>query len=315
MIIIFGLSTLLLLDYIPAFHPYLRYISPAFILFSGLMFAFCCGTVYPSFNTKVSKKLLQYSIIGLGFGMNLETALSSGATGMSITLLSVVLCLALGMLLGRKIFRIKQKTAYLISSGTAICGGSAIAAVAPIIQADEDELSVSLAIVFVLNAIALFIFPSLGHYFHLSQEEFGTWIAIAIHDTSSVVGAGASYGLQALETATLIKLTRALWIIPLALASAFIFRSKKKKISLPYFIFFFVLAMLINSYLLKDFPAIGEAISRLARKSLSLTMFFIGASLSLSSLKKIGYKALLFGLSLWIIISSFSLGTILFFKS
>ncbi len=305
------LILLLLLGYIPQLHTYLHYISPAVVLFLGLSYAFLFGQAYPKFNAKVSKKLLQYSIIGLGFGMNLDSALASGSEGMTFTIVSVFATILIGMLIGYKFLGVRRNTAYLISSGTAICGGSAIAAIAPVIRAKDEEISVALASVFILNAIALFIFPTIGHYFEMSQQEFGTWAAIAIHDTSSVVGAGSAYGAEALEVATMIKLTRALWIIPLALLSSVLFKSEGKKVSIPYFILFFVLAMLINTYLLNDFPQIGRFISALARKGMTLTMFFIGASLSLKALKSIGYKAFLMAILLWLFISFISLFVIL----
>ncbi len=188
------------------------------------------------------------------------------------------------MLIGMKLLRVDKETAYLISSGTAICGGSAIAAVGPVIKAKPANMSVALAVVFVLNAIALFIFPSIGHWLGLSQQEFGTWAAIAIHDTSSVVGAGAAYGEEALKVATTIKLTRALWIIPLALATSLIFKSKDRKI-----------AILLNTFVLDSIPAFGMAVSGLARKCLTLTMFFIGASLSTDVLRTVGIKPLIQG--------------------
>lgn len=189
-------------------------------LLAGLVFAFACKNPYPAFNKKCSKYLLQVAVVCLGFGMNLQESLRSGADGMLFTVVSVVGVMALGILLGYSL-RINRKTAYLISSGTAICGGSAIAAVGPVLRADEKEMAVSLGVIFILNAVALFIFPPLGHMLDMSQAQFGTWAAIAIHDTSSVVGAGEVYGEQALQVATLIKLTRALWIIPLAVATMF----------------------------------------------------------------------------------------------
>jgi len=196
---------------------------------------------------------------------------------------------------------INRKTSYLISSGTAICGGSAIAAVGPVLKADENEMAVSLGVIFVLNAIALFIFPPLGHLADMSQAQFGTWAAIAIHDTSSVVGAGEAYGPEALQLATLIKLTRALWIIPLALVTMLIFRDKKSKISIPWFIFLFILAMVINTYC--NLPsALTGTLVYLAKKGLVLTLFLIGASLSLKTVKAVGFKPFVLAVSLWIII-------------
>lgn len=301
----------LLCDYVPALRFLSSWVTPPMVLFVGLVFALLCGQAYPTFNKKVSKKLLQYSVIGLGFGMNLQASLASGKEGMLFTIISVIGTLLIGMFIGCKILKLNRNTSYLISSGTAICGGSAIAAVGPIIKAKDTDMSMALATVFILNAIGLFLFPILGHWLGLTQQEFGTWAAIAIHDTSSVVGAGAAYGEEALQVATTIKLTRALWIIPLALVTSVIFRSEGKKISIPWFILFFIVAMLINTYFLADYPEIGKFIAGLARKGLIITMFFIGASLSVDVLKSVGIRPLLQGVLLWIIISAASLAYIL----
>ena len=301
----------LLCDYIPALRFLSSWVTPPMVLFIGLVFALLCGQAYPTFNKKVSKKLLQYSVIGLGFGMNLQASLASGKEGMLFTIISVVGTLLIGMFIGCKVLKLNRNTSYLISSGTAICGGSAIAAVGPIINAKDTDMSMALATVFILNAIGLFLFPILGHWLGLTQQEFGTWAAIAIHDTSSVVGAGAAYGEEALQVATTIKLTRALWIIPLALVTSVIFRSEGKKISIPWFILFFIVAMLINTYFLADYPEIGKFIAGLARKGLIITMFFIGASLSVDVIKSVGIRPLLQGILLWIIISAGSLAYIL----
>ena len=301
----------LLCDYIPALRFLSTWVTPPVVLFIGLVFALLCGQAYPTFNKQVSKKLLQYSVIGLGFGMNLQASLASGKEGMLFTIISVIGTLLIGMFIGCKVLKLNRNTSYLISSGTAICGGSAIAAVGPIIKAKDTDMSMALATVFILNAIGLFLFPALGHWLGLSQQEFGTWAAIAIHDTSSVVGAGAAYGEEALQVATTIKLTRALWIIPLALVTSVIFRSDGKKISIPWFILFFIVAMLINTYLLADYPEIGKFIAGIARKGLIITMFFIGASLSVDVIKSVGIRPLLQGVLLWIIISAASLAYIL----
>ena len=301
----------LLCDYIPALRFLSTWVTPPMVLFIGLVFALLCGQAYPTFNKNISKKLLQYSVIGLGFGMNLQASLASGKEGMLFTIISVIGTLLIGMFIGCKILKLNRNTSYLISSGTAICGGSAIAAVGPIIKAKDTDMSMALATVFILNAIGLFLFPALGHWLGLSQQEFGTWAAIAIHDTSSVVGAGAAYGEEALQVATTIKLTRALWIIPLALVTSIIFRSEGKKISIPWFIFFFIVAMLINTYLLANYPEIGKFIAGIARKGLIITMFFIGASLSVDVIKSVGIRPLLQGVLLWIIISAASLAYIL----
>ena len=301
----------LLCDYVPALRFFSTWVTPPVVLFIGLVFALLCGQAYPTFNKNISKKLLQYSVIGLGFGMNLQASLASGKEGMLFTIISVIGTLLIGMFIGCKVLKLNRNTSYLISSGTAICGGSAIAAVGPIIKAKDTDMSMALATVFILNAIGLFLFPALGHWLGLSQQEFGTWAAIAIHDTSSVVGAGAAYGEEALQVATTIKLTRALWIIPLALVTSVIFRSEGKKISIPWFILFFIVAMLINTYLLADYPEIGKFIAGLARKGLIITMFFIGASLSIDVIKSVGIRPLLQGVLLWIIISAASLAYIL----
>lgn len=296
----------LLLDYIPGMHTLSSWVTPPVALFLGLAFALTCGQAFPVFNKKASKYLLQYAVVGLGFGMDLHTSLASGKEGMEFTVLSVAGTLLIGWFIGRKCMKINRNTSYLISSGTAICGGSAIAAVGPVLKAKDSEMSVALGTIFILNAIALFLFPAVGHALGMSQEDFGTWAAIAIHDTSSVVGAGAAYGEEAFRIATTIKLTRALWIIPVALITSFIFKSKGQRISIPWFIFFFILAMLLNTYLLGSSEtgiAIGNAINGFARKILTITLFFIGASLSRDVLKSVGARPLLQGILLWAAIS------------
>ena len=305
------LAICLFMGYVPGLEAFSSWVTPPVALFVGLAFALLCGQAYPKFNKKVSKKLLQYSVVGLGFGMNLHASLASGKEGMLFTIISVMGTMILGMFIGRKLLKVNRDTSYLISSGTAICGGSAIAAVGPVIKAKDSDMSVALATIFVLNAIALFIFPVFGNWLGLTQQEFGTWAAIAIHDTSSVVGAGAAYGEEALQVATTIKLTRALWIIPLALATSVIFKNGGKKINIPWFILWFVVAILINTYLLDSVPEVGKAISGLARKGLIVTMFFIGASLSTDVLKAVGVKPLLQGVLLWVVISVGSLAYIL----
>ncbi|MCC8070685.1 MAG: putative sulfate exporter family transporter [Bacteroidales bacterium] len=277
-----------------------QYITPAVALFLGLIFAFVFECPYPKFNKKTSKYLLQASVVGLGFGMNVNESLKSGSEGMLFTVVSVIGVMIIGVMVGYWMM-INRKTSYLIASGTAICGGSAIAAVGPVLKANEHEMAVSLGVIFILNAIALFIFPPIGHFFDMSQAQFGTWAAIAIHDTSSVVGAGEAYGQEALQLATLIKLTRALWIIPLALFTMVIFRDKSSRISIPWFIFLFILAMIINTYC--GLPEVAsEWLVWLAKKGLVLTLLLIGASLSLKTIKSVGAKPLLLAIILWIVI-------------
>lgn len=284
-------------------------ISAPIALLCGLIFAFIFPNPYPKFNKKTSKYLLQVAVVCLGFNMNLQQSLKSGSEGMLFTVVSVVGVMALGVLLGYYM-HINRKTAYLISSGTAICGGSAIAAVGPVVKADENEMAVSLGVIFILNSIALFIFPPLGHMLDMTPQQFGTWAAIAIHDTSSVVGAGEVYGEVALQVATLIKLTRALWIIPLALVTMFIFRDKSSKISIPWFIFLFVIAMVVNTYVaLPDWFV--SSMVWIAKRGMVVTLFLIGASLSLESIKNVGIKPLLQAVALWIVISITSLFVVL----
>lgn len=313
-VIVLGLLFLfLLVGYIPNFSSYTLWLTPPIVLSIGLMFAIFVGQPYPIFNKKASKYLLQYSVVGLGFGMNLTEALETGREGMMFTILSVFGTLFIGWVIGRKLLKVDKNTSYLISTGTAICGGSAIATVGPIINARDEEMSVSLATVFVLNAFALFIFPVIGRWIGMSQIDFGMWAAIAIHDTSSVVGAGAAYGEEALQVATTVKLTRALWIVLVAFFTMFLFNSKEKKVSLPLFIFFYLFAMIINTYFLSRYEwgiFLSDLISDFSKKCLTLTMFFIGASLTKESLKKVGLKPLLQGVILWVLISVVTLGYI-----
>ena len=283
-------------------------VSPPIALLFGILFVNIFGKVLET--DSFVKKLLQYSIIGLGFGINLNTAIEAGSQGFLFTVSTIALVMIFGLFLA-KILKIDKTIAQLISAGTAICGGSAIAAVAPILKANSKQTSVALGIVFVLNAVALFIFPEIGHFFNLSQNQFGIWSAIAIHDTSSVVGAASKYGNEALQIATTVKLARALWIIPLAFLIS-IFTKSEGKIKIPYFIGFFVLAILAGTYLpfLQNFNSI---ISEISRDTLKVALFLIGAGLSLQNLKNIGIKPLLLGIILWIFISSISLYAVLEF--
>ena len=283
-------------------------VSPPIALLFGILFVNIFGKVLET--DSFVKKLLQYSIVGLGFGINLNTAIEAGSQGFLFTVSTIALVMIFGLFLA-KILKIDKTIAQLISAGTAICGGSAIAAVAPILKANSKQTSVALGIVFVLNAVALFIFPEIGHFFNLTQNQFGIWSAIAIHDTSSVVGAASKYGNEALQIATTVKLARALWIIPLAFLIS-VFTKSEGKIKIPYFIGFFVLAILAGTYLpfLQNFNTI---ISEISRDTLKVALFLIGAGLSLQNLKNIGIKPLLLGIILWIFISSISLYAVLEF--
>ena len=284
--------------------------TPPVALFLGLAFALTLGSPFPLFNKKASKYLLQISVVGLGFGMNLLDSVKAGSDGMIFTLFSVVSVMLIGIMAG-KWLGVAKVPSYLIASGTAICGGSAIAAVGPIAKANESEMSVSLATIFVLNAIALFLFPVMGHWLNLSQHQFGMWAAIAIHDTSSVVGAGATFGEEALKVATTVKLTRALWIIPLSIFTSIYFKSKGDKVVIPWFIFFFILAMVMNTYLTIPTSITHEIVS-VSRQSLTMTLFFIGAGLSRSTIKMVGAKPLVLGGLLWFFIAVISLTFIYF---
>ena len=283
-------------------------VSPPIALFLGIIFVNIFGQVFNA--DKIIKIVLQVSIVGLGFGINLKQALQAGSEGFLFTVFSITLIVVLGIVLGY-IFRIDKIITQLISFGTAICGGSAIAAIAPILKADGKQTSVSLGIIFLLNALALFIFPEIGQYFHLSQNQFGIWSAIAIHDTSSVVGAASKYGHEALQTATTVKLARALWIIPISFVLSFLNKSGGK-VKIPYFIGFFILAILVNSY----FPVIKEVTNYVvdfSKSSLKVALFLIGTGLSFQNLKNIGIKPLLLGIILWIVISVISLFAVLEF--
>jgi uncharacterized integral membrane protein (TIGR00698 family) len=277
------------------------FISPAIALLMGLIIAQFTGHPYLHLNHKATHLLLQFSVVGLGFGMNVHTAMQAGKEGVLFTIASITGTLVFGYLMG-KWLNIEKKTSYLISAGTAICGGSAIAAISPVIKAEEKQISVALGCVFILNSIALFIFPVIGHHFNLSQTQFGLWCAIAIHDTSSVVGAASKYGTHALEVATTVKLARALWIVPVSFMSAFIFKNKSKKISIPYFIGLFILAMVANTYL-PVVKMISPYIVTIAKMGLTLTLFLIGAGLSRKILVSVGFRPLLQGVALWAAIS------------
>lgn len=285
------------------------FVQPPIALLAGFILSFTIGHPFIALGRKATKILLQASVVGLGFGMNIYEAVQVGKSGLLFTASSIILTLTVGILLG-KFFHTPKNTSVLISSGTAICGGSAIAAMNPIIDADENETSVSLGIIFVLNSLALFIFPAVGHLLNMTQEQFGLWSAIAIHDTSSVVGAAQKYGDVALHIATTVKLERALWIIPLSLVTAIVYKKSGSKISIPYFIFLYIIAMVINTFV-PHIELISPSIVYIAKRGLTLTLFLIGAGLTKEALRSIGVKPLLQGILLWIFISITSLTVIM----
>ena len=279
----------------------LGYVSSPVALVGGFLFAFFLGHPFIALNSSAVNWLLKIAVVGLGFGMNLNETLAAGKDGFLLTVFSISVTLVLGYFLGR-LLKMNKNSSHLISSGTAICGGSAIAAVAPVIRASEKDISISLGVIFLLNSIALIVFPPLGLWLDLTQHQFGLWCAIAIHDTSSVVGAAYTFGEEALKVATTVKLARALWIIPLSVLSVFLFKGKGKSVKVPYFIFLFILAIILNSYL--PIPeALTTGITRVSKSLLVLTLFLIGAGLSLEKIKSAGWKPMILGVSLWVFIS------------
>ena len=284
------------------------FVSPPIALLGGLIYGLTLVHPFHVESKKLSKFLLQASVVALGFGMNLHEVLHAGRSGFLYTALSITGAMLLGLGLGYLI-HVQQKPSFLISAGTAICGGSAIAAVGPIAGANEEEMAVSLGTVFILNSVALFLFPVIGLALHMNQTQFGLWAALAIHDTSSVVGASAKYGAQALAVGTTIKLARALWIVPLAAVTAIVLKSKAR-IQWPWFILFFCLAALLNT-LLPAYTGAFTVLNHLGRIGLTVTLFLIGTSLSKQTLAKVGVRPLLQGVILWAIVGSTTLALIL----
>lgn len=285
------------------------FMSPPIALAIGLIIAQVVKNPFSELSHKAVQWLLKVAVIGLGFGMSVSSALAAGKQGFLFTVASITLTLSLGIILG-KLLGIDKKITQLISSGTAICGGSAIAAISPIIKADAKQISISIGIVFLLNSVALFVFPAIGHYFELSQQQFGLWSAIAIHDTSSVVGAADVYGAQALEVATTVKLARALWILPVSLLFVLFSRGSTKKVKIPYFIGLFILAIIANTYI-PNIDIVAPSIVSASKIALTIVLFLIGTSLNFSSLKKVGIKPLVLAISIWVFISVLSLIIIL----
>ncbi len=291
------------------------FVSPPVGLAMGAIFALIIGNPFEGHCKKWNKPLLQTCVVLLGFKMNFHELIKVGAQGWLFAILSITFTLALGLWLG-KLLKLEPKPGILISSGTAICGGSAIAAVGPVIGAMEADMTVALGTVFMLNAVALYTFPLLGHLLHLTEPQFGMWAGIAIHDISSVVGAASVYGQESLQIATAVKLSRTLWIVPMALGIAWAWRkwgqsdaTGKAKTAIPWFIGLFVLASIIRSTI----PAIEPllpAIGKIAHQGLTLTLFMVGAGLTRKVLKSAGWRALLLGVSLWFFISSLSLALV-----
>jgi uncharacterized integral membrane protein (TIGR00698 family) len=274
----------------------------------GAVISLGLGNPWPQQTQKFSKGILQISVVGLGFGLSLGEVLHTGKGSIVYTIIGIAFTLTLGYALGN-LFKVEKNTSALISFGTAICGGSAIAAMAPILKAKDNEIAVALATVFSLNSAALLLFPLIGYIFHLNQGIFGTWAGLAIHDTSSVVGATSAYGVQALAIGTTVKLTRAMWITPLVIAAAW-FNKSEQKAKIPLFIIGFIVAAAIRT-LLPQYAHYWGGLAAIARQCLVVTLFLIGAGLSRDVLKKVGVRPLLQGVTLWLFVSCLTLGALL----
>ena len=280
------------------------WVSPPAALVLGLIIALFVGHPFMHLNHRAVHLFLQCSVVGLGFGMDAGSVLKAGKEGILFTVASIAGTLTVGWLLG-KVLKIEGKTSLLISGGTAICGGSAIAALSPVIKANERQVSVAMGTVFILNSIGLFLFPVVGSWLHLSQTQFGLWAAIAIHDTSSVVGAAGKYGPEALQVATTVKLARALWIVPVSLVAALCFRSGRAKVKIPYFIGLFVVAVLLHTLI--PMPAISLVFVRASHAGMTLTLFLIGCGLSRQVLKGTGVRPLVQGVVVWVLVATAAL--------
>lgn len=284
---------------------FLGFVNSPIALFLGFVFTLIFKNPFIKQSQKAIHLLLKIAVVGLGFGMLIKETLQTGKEGLALTFYSIILTVSLGLIL-TKLLKLDRKLGHLITSGTSICGGSAIAAIAPVIKANSKTISLALGIVFLLNSIALFVFPPIGHLLQLSQNQFGLWCAIAIHDTSSVVGAALTYGDEALRIATTVKLSRTLWIIPLSIFSMFLFKTKGEKIKIPYFIVLFILAIIINSYHVLPIVITSNIVS-ISKRLLLVTLFLVGSTISIKDLKETGFKPILLAVSLWIFISIFSL--------
>jgi uncharacterized integral membrane protein (TIGR00698 family) len=280
------------------------WISPPVALTAGITLGLSVRHPYAELSRSAARILLQVSVVALGFGMNLHEVVTAGRSGFIYTALGILFTLGAGLALG-KMLRISGNASYLITAGTAICGGSAIAAIGPILHADDEEMAVSLGTVFILNSIALLTFPPIGSALHLTQSQFGLWAALAIHDTSSVVGAAAKYGKEALEIGTTVKLARALWIVPLALGTAAVKRSRAK-VPWPWFILFFCLAAVVNTYV-SALAHFDNWVFSAGRLGLTATLFLIGSGISVAAVKSVGWRPLLQGVALWMLVASATL--------
>jgi len=278
-------------------------LSPPVALLAGIAYGFSFDHPYQLDSRNLSRFLLQAAVVGLGFGMSLRQIVHAGRVGFLYTAVSITLALALGWLLGR-LLNVTGKASFLISAGTAICGGSAIAAIAPITKPDEEEMAMSLGTVFILNSVALLVFPAIGVAARMTQTQFGLWSALAIHDTSSVVGAAAKYGPQALQIGTTVKLARALWIVPVAIVTAYVSKSKTR-IHWPWFILLFCGAAVANTYLPVG-AAVYPTLTRLGRLGLTVVLFLIGTSLSKDTVRRVGLRPFIQGVCLWLIIATAS---------
>ncbi len=291
---------------------FLPVVSPAISLILGIMLSLT--SLKNESLSKYTHQVLQVAIVLMGFGMNLSEAIQASKNGIILTATSVAFTITAGLLIG-KFLGVEKKTSLLIASGTAICGGSAIAAIAPVIRAKDAQISFSLIVIFILNAVALFIFPVIGHYFHLSQETFGLWSAIAIHDTSSVIGAGASYGEKALEIATTVKLTRTLWIIPLSVLLALSRKDdRESKIKIPWFIGMFVAAM-VAAHFIPDWQPTFQHLNWLGKRGMVVALLLIGSNISVKDMKRAGTKSFLMGIILWILTAILSLSALINYTS
>ena len=294
-------------------------VTPPVALVGGIAYGFSVEHPLRREASSLARLLLQISVVMLGFGINLQQVIHAGRSGFLYTAISIACAVTLGLLLGR-LLKIGGKASYLITMGTAICGGSAIAALAPITDANEEEISISMGTVFLLNSIALLLFPAVGWWLHLSQNQFGLWAALAIHDTSSVVGAASKYGNQALAVGTTVKLARALWIVPVSLVTASLMSrfgnrngnahaGARPKVKVPWFIFLFILASVASTYVVRFAPLYLD-LNKLGKLGLTATLFLIGTSLSKRTLKQVGIRPLVQGVVLWILVGCGSLAAI-----